>query len=91
MRIRAAKASKCGTCGLRWKPGHVCPAGDLDAAFAAYLESFQAGDSDAFTGLPRDSSRHQSPSFASGHWADRNLGYSDGYSQETARQQGAQS
>lgn len=22
----SAKPSKCGTCGLRWKPGHECPA-----------------------------------------------------------------
>jgi hypothetical protein len=65
-----------------------CP--DYELAHLAYLAGFRAGDGDASLGLPRDASRHQA-GFASGHWADRNLGYLDGYSQETARQQGAQS
>jgi hypothetical protein len=93
MRIRASKASKCASCGLRWKPGHQCPvsAPDFGTALAAYLDAFRCGDADAFMEMTADWTRWPASDLGDALALDRAQGYADGYSQETARQQGAQS
>lgn len=52
----------------------------FDQAHAAYLDGLERGDGDAYTGLPPESLAGTCPDWAAG--------YADGYSQETARQQG---
>jgi hypothetical protein len=54
-------------------------------AHAAYLDGLSLGDSDAYTGLSPDWTRHPAATLADGFGIDRMQGYADGYEQETAR------
>lgn len=61
-------------------------------ALAAYGYGLRCGDGDAYLGLTADWSRWAaSNATADPHAIDREQGYADGYSQESARQQGASS
>jgi hypothetical protein len=64
---------------------------DFGDASAAYASAFTCGDSDAFTGLAANWSRWSDSTVTDAYSADRTLGYADGYSQQIASQEGAQS
>lgn len=64
---------------------------DFGAAFAAYLDAFQCGDADACVEMTADFSRWQASTLDDACALDRAQGYADGYSQQIARQEGAQS
>lgn len=88
-----SRPSTCGTCGLRWKPGHECPIVrvDLGSAPDAYLAAFRCGDADAFTEMTADWTRWPASDLDDACALDRAQGYADGYSQQIASQEGAQS
>jgi hypothetical protein len=60
---------------------------DVPGAWAAYCGGYQAGDSDAWQGLPGDWADQPLSAVRDRHAASRATGYADGYARESRRQQ----